>query len=180
MEYLIWYPAYNSIFDYLGAVVYNLYNSIIPSSWRVRIVCVLCVCCYSIYSRRHTCGRTSRGHTGGRSHKISLLSFCGACLNFYRLEGSAVPFPRRLYNNIFSTGAAMVFNNINSNKGTTAHRNTHDTLWASGDAQIDASTLFFLSLTCPLLATIYFVGYFFVGFFCLLSLYFFSPKLFPI
>ena len=30
-------------------------------------------------------GRTSRGHTGGRSHRISHppSSFCGACLNFY-------------------------------------------------------------------------------------------------
>ena len=30
-------------------------------------------------------GRTSRGHTGGRSHRISYPpSFCGACLNFSR------------------------------------------------------------------------------------------------
>ncbi|CAM9120006.1 unnamed protein product, partial [Ascophyllum nodosum] len=30
-------------------------------------------------------GRTSRGHTGGRSHRISHPpSFCGACLNFSR------------------------------------------------------------------------------------------------
>ena len=42
-------------------------------------------------------GRTSRGHTGGRSHRISHPpSFCGACLNFFREKGSAIPFPRRL------------------------------------------------------------------------------------
>ena len=42
-------------------------------------------------------GRTSRGHTGGRSHKISHLpSFCGACLNFSREKDSAIPFSRRL------------------------------------------------------------------------------------
>ena len=30
-------------------------------------------------------GRISRGHTGGRSHRISHPpSFCGACLNFFR------------------------------------------------------------------------------------------------
>ena len=30
-------------------------------------------------------GRTSRGHTGGRSYRISQpFSFCGACLNFSR------------------------------------------------------------------------------------------------
>ena len=41
-------------------------------------------------------GRTSRGHTGGRSHRISHpSSFCGACLNFSREKGSATPFPRR-------------------------------------------------------------------------------------
>ena len=42
-------------------------------------------------------GRTSRGHTGGRSHRISHPpSFCGACLNFSREKDSAIPFPRRL------------------------------------------------------------------------------------
>ena len=38
-------------------------------------------------------GRTSRGHTGGRSHRISFFS---ACLNFSREKASAIiPFPRR-------------------------------------------------------------------------------------
>ena len=42
-------------------------------------------------------GRTSRGHTGGRSHGISHPpSFCGACLTFSREKDSAIPFPRRL------------------------------------------------------------------------------------
>ena len=41
-----------------------------------------CVCCHPIYSGHQACGRTSRGHTGGRPHSISPLSFCGACLNF--------------------------------------------------------------------------------------------------
>ena len=41
-------------------------------------------------------GGTSRGHTGGRSHRISHPpSFCGACLNFSREKDSAIPFPRR-------------------------------------------------------------------------------------
>ena len=41
-------------------------------------------------------GRTSRGHTGRRSHRISHPpSFCGACLNFSREKDSAIPFPRR-------------------------------------------------------------------------------------
>ena len=41
-------------------------------------------------------GRTSRGHTGGRSHRISHPpSFCGACLYFSREKDSAIPFPRR-------------------------------------------------------------------------------------
>ena len=41
-------------------------------------------------------GCTSRGHTGGRSHRISHPPpFCGACLYFSREKNSAVPFPRR-------------------------------------------------------------------------------------
>ena len=41
-------------------------------------------------------GRTSRGHTGGRSNRISHPpSFCGACLCFSREKDSAIPFPRR-------------------------------------------------------------------------------------
>ena len=41
-------------------------------------------------------GRTSRGHTGGRSHRIYHPPFfCGACLNFSREKDSAIPFPRR-------------------------------------------------------------------------------------
>ena len=55
----------------------------------------LCVYCYTIYSGRQACGRASQGHTGGRSHRISPPSFCGACLNFYRENDAAVLFPRR-------------------------------------------------------------------------------------
>ena len=41
-------------------------------------------------------GCTSRGHTGGRSHRIfHPPSFCGACLYFSREKDSAIPFPRR-------------------------------------------------------------------------------------
>ena len=41
-------------------------------------------------------GRTSRGYTGGRSHRIfHPSSFCGAHINFSREEDSAIPFPRR-------------------------------------------------------------------------------------
>ena len=51
--------------------------------------------CHPINSGRHVCGRTSRGHTGGKPHRISPPSCCGACINFYREKDSAVPFPRR-------------------------------------------------------------------------------------
>ena len=37
-------------------------------------VCVrVCVCCHPIYSGRQTCRGTSRGHTGGRSHRFLYL-----------------------------------------------------------------------------------------------------------
>ena len=54
-------------------------------------------------------GRTSRGHTGGRSHRISPPpSFCGACLNFSREKDSAIPFPRRLWSQILCTNDLIV------------------------------------------------------------------------
>ena len=41
-------------------------------------------------------GRTSLGHTRGRSHRIfHPPSFCGACLNFSLKNNSAIPLPRR-------------------------------------------------------------------------------------
>ena len=40
-------------------------------------------------------GRISRGHTGGRPHRIAHPpSFCGACLIFSREKDAAIPFPR--------------------------------------------------------------------------------------
>ena len=58
-------------------------------------VCVFCVFFPSILDIKFV-GRTSRGHTGGRSHRIfNPPSFCGACLDFCREKDSAIPFPRR-------------------------------------------------------------------------------------
>ena len=42
--------------------------------------CVLC--CHPIYSRRHICGRISRGHTGGRSYRTYPPFFCVLLLIF--------------------------------------------------------------------------------------------------
>ena len=54
-------------------------------------------------------GRTSRGHTGGKSHRISLPpSSCGACLHFSREKDSAIPFPRRLWRRILCTNDLIV------------------------------------------------------------------------
>ena len=61
----------------------------------VRGVCVVCVFFPFILDVKFV-GRTSRGHTGGRSRGIyPPPSFCGACLNFYREKDSTVPFLRR-------------------------------------------------------------------------------------
>ena len=61
---------------------------------RPAAVCV-CVSFPSILDIKFV-GRTSRGHTGGRSHRIfNPPSFCGACLDFCREKDSAIPFPRR-------------------------------------------------------------------------------------
>ena len=54
-------------------------------------------------------GRSSRGHTGGRSHKIyHAPSFCGACLSFSREKDSAIPFPRRPWSRILYTKDLIV------------------------------------------------------------------------
>ena len=82
--------------DFVGGrnrkpLVKNLFKNIIL--WAV---CV-CVCVFfpSILDIKFV-GRTSRGHTGGRSHRIfNPPSFCGACLDFCREKDSAIPFPRR-------------------------------------------------------------------------------------
>ena len=58
-----------------------------------RWCCCVCVCCHPINSGRQACGRTSRGHTGGRSRRISPPSFCGVALIF--LSRRIQPFPRR-------------------------------------------------------------------------------------
>ena len=56
----------------------------------------MCVCVFFPYIlNMKFVGRTSRGHTGGRTHRISHPPFCGACLNFSREKDSAIPFPRR-------------------------------------------------------------------------------------
>ena len=72
----------------------QLYHA--PSKWTGVCVCV-CVCVFFPFILDiKLVGRTSRGHTGGRSHRISHPpSFCGACLYFSREKGSAIPFPRR-------------------------------------------------------------------------------------
>ena len=68
--------------------------TVATSQW----VCV-CVCVFFPFILRldiKFVGRTGRGHTGGRSHRISHPpSFCGACLNFSREKDSAILFPRR-------------------------------------------------------------------------------------
>ena len=56
-------------------------------------VCVVCVFFPSILDIKFV-GRTSRGHTGGRSHRIfNPPSFCGACLDFLSREGFSHSFP---------------------------------------------------------------------------------------
>ena len=54
-------------------------------------------------------GRTSRGHTGGRSHRISHPpSSCGACLYFSREKDSDIPFSRRPLSRILCTNDLIV------------------------------------------------------------------------
>ena len=57
------------------------------------VSCVVCVCCHPVYSGRQACGRTSRGHAGGKSQRISppLLLWCLPL--FFSREGFSRYFP---------------------------------------------------------------------------------------
>ena len=75
-----------------------------------KCVCVFSVCVFfPLILDIKFVGRTSRGHTGGRSHRISHPpSFCGACLNFSPEKDSAIPFPRRPGSRILCTNDLIV------------------------------------------------------------------------
>ena len=75
-------------------------------------VCLCCVCYHSIYSEHQTCGRTSRGHTGGRSHRIFHIISAVLAFLFYREKDSAVPFPRRSWSRILSTHELIVLHSL--------------------------------------------------------------------
>ena len=73
-------------------------NVVIQVGIEVELLLLLCCVCvfFPFIPDIKFVGRTSRGHTGGRSHRISHPpSFCGACLHFSREKDSAIPFPRR-------------------------------------------------------------------------------------
>ena len=98
-------PRYHRIFNYrlITQRRATLYSTVVRVASRVGggniyiSMDVTCVCVFfpSILDIKFV-GRTSRGHTGGRSHRIfNPPSFCGACLDFWREKDSAIPFPRR-------------------------------------------------------------------------------------
>ena len=96
-----------------GNVRWGKWRSVIPvgvfpwgEAHNLLLVCVcvcVCVCVFFPFILNiKFVGRTSRGHTGGRSHRISHPpSFCGACLTFFREKDSAIPFPRRQRSRLF-------------------------------------------------------------------------------
>ena len=115
-------------------------------------------------------GRTSRGHTGGRSHRISHPpSFCGACLNFSREKDSAIPFPRRPWSRILCTNDSTVLHPLGiflfifififSEKNTVCRDRTHVPtcqrvtryLWATGARkQKNVNLYIYISLRCDM------------------------------
>ena len=68
--------------------------------------------CAIIYFGRQSCGRTSQDPTGGRTHRISPPSFCGACLDLFSGKDSAVPFPRRPLSRILSSSGRNVYQQL--------------------------------------------------------------------
>ena len=94
--------------------MYYLWHHIIISMVLSVLHCTMCVCvCVCVFFPSilyiKFVGRTSRGHTGGRSHRIfNPPSFCGACLDFCREKDSAIPFPRRPWSRILCTNELIV------------------------------------------------------------------------
>ena len=96
--------------SYISYIISTLFNCVEPRTLSLfclvslhgdKCKCTMCVCvCVCVFFPSildiKFVGRTSRGHTGGRSHRIfNPPSFCGACLDFCREKDSAIPFPRR-------------------------------------------------------------------------------------
>ena len=100
--------------------VYSLRKIIVKTTLLVLfLLCTLklllcCVCVFFLFILDiKFVGRTSRGHTGGRSHMISHpASFCGACLTFSREKDSAIPFPRQPSSRILSTNDLIVVHSL--------------------------------------------------------------------
>ena len=85
------------------AVYYLLHGSSSLTKLRQTPNVCVCVCVFFPFILDIN-GRTSRGHTRGKSHRISHPpSFCRACLNFSREKDSAIPFPRRPWSRILCT-----------------------------------------------------------------------------
>ena len=90
-----WFPPVRAAYVRAMLLAFFFFFFFRPSLSEVQCGCVcVCVCVFFAFILDiKFVGRTSRGHTGGRSHRISHPpSFCGACLNFSREKGSAIPF----------------------------------------------------------------------------------------
>ena len=73
----------SSFFPFFGNVAFSEYFVLLPFYVCMERLSVFCVCVFFPFILDiKFVGRTSRGHTGGRSHRIyHPPSFCGACLD---------------------------------------------------------------------------------------------------
>ena len=98
---------FGRLFRYLKMRICDMY--IRPLAAVRRLFVRVCVCVFFPFILDiKFVGRTSRGHTGRRSHRISHPPFCGASLNFSREKDSAIPFPRRPWSQILCTNDLIV------------------------------------------------------------------------
>ena len=112
------------------------------------------------------CGRTSRGHTRSPHLPSAVIAriFIARRINpsLSLVDCTTVYCPTVLHLKKKTVKKLLLI-----------EIHLHHTLRASGDSQTHTFTLL-LYLPCPLLAAMSFAGYFLVGFFCLISLLFFS------
>ena len=91
MLYTIYFILYTIYRWYIVYVLYTIY-SILYSFRGHRLTTQKGVCVFFPFiGDIKFVGRTSRGHTEGRSPRISHPPFCGACLIFFREKDSAIP-----------------------------------------------------------------------------------------
>ena len=109
---VLYTSTYTVVQQYALVDYYCCFHLTSGTSTAVCVFTAVCVCVFFPFILDiKFVGRTSWGHTEGRSQRIfHPPSFCGACLNFSREKDSTISFPRRPWSRIH-IGPSIVHRN---------------------------------------------------------------------